>query len=151
MACLLSCPVVQALVMDGSWLGGRGASDHIAFLGPPYTPLAPPSLILALTLVQLSSIPPILTIAPCPTVRDPSTTYPFACLTNPSYPTIVCDPYPTLLTTHATHVLPYPMRPTSPSILHPLPHATLPHPALPTVNLPQALYPILTYPFCPTL
>jgi hypothetical protein len=44
--------------MDGSWL------DHIAFLGPPYTPLAPPSLILALTLVQLSSIPPILTIAP---------------------------------------------------------------------------------------
>ena len=42
---------------------GRGASDHIAFLGPPYTPLAPPSL-LALTLVQLSSIPPILTIAP---------------------------------------------------------------------------------------
>jgi hypothetical protein len=57
-------PVVQALVMDGSWLGGvGGASDHIAFLGPPYTPLAPPSL-LALTLVQLSSIPPILTIAP---------------------------------------------------------------------------------------
>jgi hypothetical protein len=62
-------PVVQALVMDGSWLGGvGGASDHIAFLGPPNTPLAPPSLILALTLVQLSSIPPILTIVPCPTV-----------------------------------------------------------------------------------
>ncbi len=43
------------------------------------------------------------------------------------------------------------MRTTSPSILHPLPHATLSHPALPTANLPQALYPIPIYLFCPTL
>jgi hypothetical protein len=93
-------PVVQALVMDGSWLGGVGGHQIISpFWAHPiqYTPLAPPSLILALPLVQFSSIPSILTIALCPTVFSETLSQPalpHATLTHIPYFCLRPLPYP---------------------------------------------------------
>jgi hypothetical protein len=92
-------PVVQALVMDGSWLGGVGGHQIISpFWAHPiqYTPFAPPSLILALTLVQLGSIPPIFIIAPCPTLFSETLSQPALPRTTLTHHTLLLYATPTL-------------------------------------------------------